>query len=107
MIEYIWKIEKIETLVLKEYKDFISYVQWSVSAKENDKIITEIVSFGYKYEDAINYISFNELTEEIVMGWVKDRLGENGIEHFENLVLNKLNSLELLITEEKPLPWVK
>lgn len=107
MVEYIWKIEKIETLVSKEYKDFISLVQWSVSAKENDKIITEIVSFGYKYEDTINYTPFNELTEQIVMGWVKDRLGENGIKHFENLVLNKLNSLELLITEEKQFPWAK
>tara|TARA_B110000285_G_C14852721_1_gene480718 strand:+ start:354 stop:698 length:345 start_codon:yes stop_codon:yes gene_type:complete len=101
-IEKINKYSEIENFV-----NFISYVTWRITATDEDENIgyTEAV-FGFKIEDTSNFIDFNNLTENEVVGWVESRLGENGIAHFKELAVKNINKNNSIVSEEVIAPWV-
>ena len=101
-IEKINKYSSIESFV-----DFISDVTWRITATDEDENVgyTEVL-FGYKVEDTSTFISFDNLTESDVVGWVEDRLGENGIAHFRELAVKNINKNNLIVSEKVTAPWV-
>jgi hypothetical protein len=57
---------------------------------------------------ASGFISFSELTEEVVLGWVKATLGDIEVTNFENRIkkiLEARKEAKEYITEERGLPW--
>lgn len=88
-ITYDWKIESLE----HETSDgFVFIANWRINASEpgqgqdehENPIVYRASEYGrMRFEQRPdNLIPYESLTEEIVIGWVKDRLSQPG-EHFE------------------------
>jgi hypothetical protein len=58
---------------------FITTVHYTVNAVDGDYTASTYGTVGYTQEEG-NIIPFNSLTPEIVIGWVKDSLGQATVE---------------------------
>lgn len=101
-------IEKIN--IYPEIQGFIKYVSdvtWRITATDEDNYegYVEVV-FSYKVEDTLSFISFDNLTESDVVGWVEDRLGNNGLAHYKNLAVKNINKSNPIVSEEVVAPWI-
>ena len=107
-MKYKLTIEKINKYIeIQGFVDFISDVTWRITATDEDKNVgyTEAV-FGFKIEDTSNFIDFNNLTENDVVGWVESRLGENGISHFRELAVKNINKNNSIVSKKVTAPWL-
>jgi len=55
------------------------------------------------------FVPFKELTEDVIVGWVKTSLGTAEVTDFENKIkkiLEARKEAKELITEERGLPWL-
>lgn len=81
----VWKIEQLERTI---ENGCVFRVSWSLKAIENDYI-------GYTFgmvnlEPPDELIPFEDLTEEIVLSWVKDQLGEDRVQELETYVCDEV-----------------
>jgi hypothetical protein len=73
---YNWKINALDAKVsVGDNKDVVYTVHWSlIAASENKKhTVSNIGTYSVEY-DADNFVAYKDLTEEIVIGWLKDGL---------------------------------
>jgi hypothetical protein len=75
-------------------------------ASKTDETHTEFVysSVSFKKQPQESFIPYSELTEEIVIGWVKDRLGVDAISNMEKLLDEKIADQKKPKVEEG-MPW--
>jgi hypothetical protein len=75
-MEFNWNIVQMDRLTSD---DFVVTVHYSVTATYGDYSANTYGTVGYTQESD-NFIPFDNLTPEIVIGWVKDSLGQETVE---------------------------
>ena len=71
-----WSIQQLE----RHTDGGVVYVAyWQLSASNGTGSASATGSIGFTEPTQQNFIPFEDLTEEIVIGWVKDRLGEEQV----------------------------
>lgn len=76
------------------HEQVIYNVHWRVTKEDGDYSASEYGTQPLNTEDIQNFIPFDEVTSEIVEGWVKDVMGEEKVSDIEN-------SLDQQIEKEK------
>jgi hypothetical protein len=100
-------------------------IKWKVlstTREENTDIITEalyeckvstrsgyakklgIVKFKAEEDDS-DYISFKDLTEKVVLKWIKEELGKDGVKAVEEKVQQEYDKKIAYIKLEQGVPW--
>ena len=106
-IEYEWFIDQIKTLQTPE-PNFVTHVNWRVMAtKEGEKAVSQGgITLGKVSE---TFVPYEQLTETIVIGWVKDTLGENMVNDIIESLKEQLEPSKPIIEtpQQKPLPWLE
>lgn len=77
MISHKWAVERMDSLVNYNGSSNVIYsVHFSVTTTDSDSIYTVIQnnSVQVPYKDSTEYVDYASLTEEIVIGWVKEVL---------------------------------
>lgn len=106
-IETTWKIEDMKAHTSNEG---VFEATWTVWATREEKYVTEIngvVEFNPDPNDA-DFTAYDDLTEDVVIGWVQTVIGKD---EAEQLATDKLNKLHPIINEENPqtvkdgIPW--
>jgi hypothetical protein len=75
-MEFNWNVVNMERLTSD---DFVVTVHYSVTATDGDYSANTYGTVSYTQESD-NFIPFEDLTAEVVIGWVKDSLGEKTVE---------------------------
>ena len=76
MISYTWNVVQMDRLTSD---NFVVTVHYNVSAVDGDFTASTYGTVSYTQESD-NFIPFENLTPEIVIGWVKESLGEETVE---------------------------
>lgn len=76
------------------HEQVIYNVHWRVEKEDGEYIASSYGTQPLNTEDIQNFIPFDEVTSEIVEGWVKDVMGEEKVSDIEN-------SLDQQIEKEK------
>ena len=63
------------------------------------------IEFSIEEEVDPNYIPFEDLTEKVVLGWVKDNLGKEGVKAIEEKVKQKYDKKIAYTEVEQGVPW--
>ena len=101
-----WKIDNIECLTQsEEYTDVVYIVYWRLYASDGTTQTSIYSSCLVDFTPGDDFIPYNELTEETVVGWVHASLGEEGVTRSETSVVASLEELLSPIAVSKPLPW--
>ena len=72
-----WKISQLDR---KTSDGFVTTVHWIASKTEGETTVGSYGSVGFTKEDGVNLIPYAELTESVVIDWVKDKLDLGAME---------------------------
>jgi hypothetical protein len=76
MINYTWNVVQMDRQVAD---GFVTTVHYTVSAVDGEFTASTYGTVGFTQED-MEYVPFAELTQEQVVGWVQDSLGQATVE---------------------------
>jgi len=100
MTTFTWNIANLE----RETADgFVFMVHYTVNAFNDTYSSGAYGSIGLERPD--NLIPFSELTEEIVVGWVKEKFGDEKVAEIEAALQAQLDE-QAAPTKASGLPWV-
>jgi hypothetical protein len=107
-MEITWNIDSITCLAqVDEYTNVAYQTAWRTYATEGEYSTSVYGSVTLQFDPASdNFIPYEDLTEEIVLSWTFDVLGE---EQKLEIEANVANALQNIITPKEvtnPLPWV-
>ena len=96
MYNYIWTTEKLFTINLPTEADYVVTAYYGVEGSTQDGKTTasltgNAASFSI-IEDQPDYIPYDQLTNDIVIGWIKNQLGKNGVLSIENAIAGMIDS---------------
>jgi hypothetical protein len=97
--EFAWKVAQLE----RETDDgFVFTVHYTVNADDGTYTSGAYGSLGLERPD--NLIPFSQLTEETVVGWVKEKFGEEKVAEIETALQAQLNE-QHNPTKASGVPW--
>lgn len=71
---------KIAQLERQTSDGFVTTVHWTASKTEGDNTVGSYGSVGFTKEDGVNLIPYADLTEAVVIDWVKEKLDVEAME---------------------------
>lgn len=105
-IEYEWSIDRIKTLQTPE-PNFVTKVSWRLMAtKEGIKAVSQSeVEINSVSE---TFIPYEQLTEQQVVNWVKNSLGEEMVNDIIESLKKQLEPSQPTYEtpQQTPLPWI-
>ena len=105
-ITYNWIIEQMDSYPEKNnLKNVVFNVHWRVNANEINFNVTRYGTVGVQLDDDSNFTPYSDLTQDQVIGWVKDALGTDQIAQIEEGLAGELKHLITPKTATLELPW--
>jgi hypothetical protein len=103
---FTWSIDRINT-IQEPQANFVTEVAWTLVGNDTN-YATGMGDRTVLNQVESTFIPYDELTEEIVIGWLKDTLGVQGIAEAEAIIqgrIDKMISPPSLVSVDTPLPW--
>ena len=70
---------KITALDRDTADGFVTVAHWTASKVDGDFLASTYSTQGFTKQDGVNLIPYADLTEEVVIGWVQEALGEEAV----------------------------
>ena len=95
MNTYAWTISSLDRYTsYEELTDVVTVIHWRLRGENPDGVTGEVYGAqAIPTPSADDFVSFENLTQEIVEGWLLDSLGEEKVQQFKS-------SVDTLITEK-------
>ena len=106
-INYNWFVSNMKT-VQTPNPNFVSRVDWICSAS-NGEIKSGVTGSLVLEPSQGSFVPFEQLTEEVVISWVKEKLGFEMVSEYEAALEEKIESFGAPPTEEQnaAIPWAQ
>lgn len=103
---YTWTIKQMFTLQTPD-PDYVVNVLWTLTGVDGQYTASIGGNTMFDSNQSGTFIPYQDLTPEIVIGWVQNNLGEQGIANYEANVQGQINSMITppVSPENTPLPW--
>jgi hypothetical protein len=106
-MKYVWTINQIDCKPQEsEFSDVVACVHWQLTATEEtyiSSVIGAVDLIAYNGKDL--FIAYKDLTEEIVLTWVQDKLGENEIGNLKTYLADLIKNQQVPQIVTLDLPW--
>jgi hypothetical protein len=102
---YTWKVTGIKTIDVDGVKDAVVQTYWEkigVDKEGNEGVFNGATPFSKSTIDPENFIPFSELTEEIVLGWIKAVVIGSYEDHVNLQIQKQIDSNTI---KDAGLPW--
>ena len=96
-MNFTWNVVQMDRLTSD---GFVVTVHYTVNAVDGDYTASTYGTVGFTQEEG-SYVPFEQLTAEVVVGWVQESLGKDTV---EEALANQINSKKNPVTESG-LPW--
>lgn len=91
---YDWNCKTVDVHPQAEGETNVVYnVHWVVTGTEEDYSATSIGTQVVPLNSEADFIPFEDLTNEIVVGWTKDAMGEEKVQAIEDGIANEIIEL--------------
>jgi hypothetical protein len=108
MTQYTWTITNLYTQTIDGKEDYVVTAIYDVVGVDGNYTASMTSNTAqFSTEDVTEFTPYADLTEAIVINWVKESLGENGIISIEACIQGQIDS-EInppVSPENTPLPW--
>ncbi len=95
MITYEWNCKTVDVHPQEEDEiDVVYNVHWIVTGTEGDYTATSIGTQIVALDSETPFIPFEDLTNEIIVGWTKEAIGEDQVQAIENGIASQIAELE-------------
>lgn len=107
MLTYTWKVTAIRTATVEEQPDFVVHVRWEkIGTDENGNTGTFVGATPLQttLDPNGNFVPFNELTEEMVIGWIQEIVVGSYEQHVNGQIQKQIDA-KIHVVAEPDLPW--
>jgi hypothetical protein len=108
MTQYTWTITNLYTQTIDGKEDYVVTAIYDVVGVDGEYTASMTSNTAqFSTQDVTEFTPYADLTEAIVLGWVKESLGENGIISIEACIQAQIEAQKNppVTPQETPLPW--
>lgn len=107
MISYNWIITNLYTKTINGLQDYVVTAMYKVTGVDGEFSASLNNSASFSVKEGSEFIPYSDLTQEIVLGWIQEELGENGILSITACIDGQINSQKNppVVPQNTPLPW--
>lgn len=105
-ITYTWEITEISTTDTPDLKNVVVQTRWKkIGTDENGNtgFFAGATPFKPNLVASDSFVPFEQLTEDVVLGWIKETVVNTYETHVNNQIRENIKSKGIHIT---PMPWV-
>ncbi len=93
-VTYDWNCKTVDVHPQEEGQTDVVYnVHWNVTGVEGEYSVTNIGTQIVPLSEGSTFIPFEDLTNEIVVEWTKEAMGEETVASIENSIANQIQDL--------------
>lgn len=103
---YTWKITGVKTADTENATDVVIQTYWEkigTDENQNQGRFTGATPFPKPLTNSENFIPYTELTEEIVLGWIKNAVTGAYEQHVNDQIQKQIDSKSI---KQPNLPWI-
>lgn len=113
-LTYEWKLTGLKKQDTADLTDLVIGTQWKLigtNANGTSGTFSGATPLDIPDADEVGFIPYEELTEELVLGWIKDVVAgdkpTNYMAHINEQIIKQINQTEYVIKDisENDLPW--
>ena len=106
--QYTWNINAMYTLQQPD-PNYVVNVLWTLTGVDGETTASIDGNTVFTSQAGPTFVPYNELTPEIVIGWVQEALGPDGVANYEANVQGQINSIlnPPVSPQNTPLPWAQ
>lgn len=107
--QFSWKITNLYTVNAgAQEPNYVVNILWKLTGVDGE--YTASIDGNTQFEvnqEQTDFVPFAQLTEALVIGWVQESLGEQGVANFEANVNGQIDSMKNppVTPQNTPLPW--
>lgn len=103
---YTWTVNQMYT-VQQPDPNYVVNVLWTLTGVDGQYTASIQGNSMFDSNQSSTFIPYDQLTQDIVIGWVQTQLGPQGIANFEANVQGQINSMITppVSPQNSPLPW--
>jgi hypothetical protein len=107
MTTYNWTITNLYTKTVEGLQDYVVTAMYNVTGVDGEFSSTVNGSQMFTVKEGQDFIPYSELTNETVVEWIKEELGENGILSITACIDGQIESQKNppVVPQNTPLPW--
>jgi len=107
MTTYTWNVTALYTQTIEGDENYVVIANYIVVGID-DTYSAELSNIArFSTASVSPFIPYEDLTEDIVIGWIQDDLGVDGVSNLEACIQGQINSqINPPVTQQNtPLPW--
>jgi hypothetical protein len=106
MTTYTWAVNNMYT-VQQPDPNYVVNVLWTLTGVDGTTTASAFGNTQFDSNQSSTFIPYDQLTEVVVIGWVQNALGEQGIANYEANVQGQIDSIlnPPVSPENTTLPW--
>lgn len=108
MLEITYKVKDLYVKNVGTLENYVVNVLFAIEGKDGEEAssIHQSVSFTVD-ENKTDFVSFNELTEEVLIGWIKESMEDHRIKAIEGMLARAIEKAKEPISpiSKVALPW--
>ena len=107
MTTYTWAVTALYTETIDGDSNYVVIANYEVVGVDGDYTASLSNIARFSTESVSPFIPYEDLTETIVIGWIQDELGVDGVSNLEACIQGQIDSqINPPVTPQNtPLPW--
>lgn len=107
-ITYTWSFPALDCYPTQgDHQDVVFTVHWRYMANDGEGHTAESYgTMGVTYEEGQDFVAFEDLTQEIVEGWVVAQMTEETIAAMQTALSNAIAEQLMPTKVSRPAPWI-
>ena len=93
MTTFTWAVTALYTETIADQEDYVVIANYEVVGVDGEYTASLSNMARFSTESVSEFIPYADLTNEIVVGWVQEDLGEDGVANLEACIQGQINSL--------------
>jgi hypothetical protein len=107
MINYTWIVTQLLTETIEGNENYVVIAHCETIGVDGEYSASVPNVIQFSTEDVTVFIPYEDLTEEMVINWIKESLGEEGVLSIEASIQAQIEAQKNppVTPQETPLPW--
>lgn len=107
MTNFNWIVTQLFTQTIDGQQDYVVIASFDVIGIDGEYTYTVQGTQTFSTASVSPFIPYNELTNDIVVGWIQTDLGEDAVNEIYNCIQGQIDSQinPPVVPQNTPLPW--
>jgi hypothetical protein len=108
MTQFTWLVTTLWTQTIAGEQNYVVIASYDVTGVDGNYTASLNNTAQFSTANVSNFIPYEDLTNDIVIGWIQQELGVNGVNSIEACIQGQIDSQinPPVVPQVTPLPWI-